>query len=67
MTVHPGTGDIWQSEHGENAGDEINVLERGGNYGWPVADAGCEYGTSNPVGDPPAESGHRGPGPHLGV
>lgn len=55
MTVHPETGDIWQSEHGENAGDEVNVLERGGNYGWPVADAGCEYGTSNPVGDPPTE------------
>jgi len=55
MTVHPETGDIWQSEHGENAGDEVNIIERGGNYGWPVADAGCEYGTSVPVGDPPSE------------
>ncbi len=55
MTVHPETGAIWQSEHGENAGDEINILEAGGNYGWPVADTGCEYGTSTPVGDPPEE------------
>ena len=55
MTVHPETGDIWQSEHGENDGDEINVLVAGGNYGWPVADTGCEYGTNTPVGDPPEE------------
>jgi glucose/arabinose dehydrogenase len=55
MTVHPETGAIWQSEHGENAGDEINILEAGGNYGWPVADTGCEYGTSTPVGVPPEE------------
>jgi glucose/arabinose dehydrogenase len=55
MTVHPETGAIWQSEHGENAGDEVNIIEKGGNYGWPVADAGCEYGTSRRVGDPPAD------------
>jgi glucose/arabinose dehydrogenase len=55
MTVHPETGAIWQSEHGENAGDELNIIEAGGNYGWPVADTGCEYGSSDPVGDPPAE------------
>ena len=50
MTVHPETGEIWQSEHSEGDGDEINVIEQGGNYGWPVASEACEYGTDTPVG-----------------
>ncbi len=55
MTVHPETGDLWQSEHGEADGDEINIVEAGGNYGWPIAHTGCEYGTDEPVGDDPDE------------
>ncbi|WP_290819271.1 PQQ-dependent sugar dehydrogenase [Halovivax sp.] len=55
MTVHPETGELWQSEHGEEDGDELNVIEAGGNYGWPVAHTGCEYGTDEPVGDDPRE------------
>ncbi len=52
MTVHPETGDIWQSEHGEEDGDEINILESG-NYGWPITHTGCEYGTDEPVAEDP--------------
>ena len=55
MTVHPETGEIWQSEHGEEDGDEINVIEAGGNYGWPITHYGCEYGTDEPVGPDPHE------------
>lgn len=55
MTVHPETGEIWQSEHGEEDGDEINIIEEGGHYGWPVTHYGCEYGTDVPVGDAPDE------------
>ena len=55
MTVHPDTGAIWQSEHGEEDGDELNVVEAGGNYGWPIATYGCRYGTDEPVGDRPDE------------
>ena len=55
MTVHPGTGTLWQSEHGEEDGDEINVIDGGGNYGWPVATYGCEYGTDEPVGEEPPD------------
>ncbi|TYL36437.1 glucose dehydrogenase [Natronococcus pandeyae] len=55
MAVHPETGDIWQSEHGEEDGDEINIIEAGGNYGWPVAHYGCEYDTEEPIGDMPEE------------
>jgi glucose/arabinose dehydrogenase len=32
---HPVTGDLWASEHGSTGNDEINVIERGVNYGWP--------------------------------
>ena len=55
MTVHPETGEIWQSEHGERDGDEINVIRGGENYGWPITHYGCQYGTNDPVGDEPHE------------
>ena len=40
---HPVTGALWEIEHGPKGGDEINVLVRGGNYGWPVIGYGREY------------------------
>ena len=49
MTVRPETGALWQCEHGEEDGDEINVVEAGGNYGWPVASEACRYGTDDPL------------------
>ncbi len=55
MTIHPETGEIWQGEHGEEDGDEINIVEEGGNFGWPIATYGCEYDTEIPVGDRPDE------------
>ncbi|TKX38280.1 PQQ-dependent sugar dehydrogenase [Halorubrum sp. CGM5_25_10-8B] len=48
MAVRSETGRIWQCEHGEEDGDEINVIERGGDYGWPVASEACRYGTDDP-------------------
>ncbi|HXD15979.1 MAG TPA: PQQ-dependent sugar dehydrogenase [Vicinamibacterales bacterium] len=33
---HPATGDLWASEHGATGNDEINVVEGGANYGWPL-------------------------------
>lgn len=50
LTVHPDTGEVWETEFGERDGDEINVLQRGANYGWPVADNSCGYGSDDPVG-----------------
>ena len=55
LTRHPETGALWESEHGEGDGDEINVLEAGNNYGWPVASEACNYGTDDPVGVSHAE------------
>jgi glucose/arabinose dehydrogenase len=50
LAVHPDTDVVWASEFGERDGDEINVLRAGANYGWPVADESCKYGTDEPVG-----------------
>jgi aldose sugar dehydrogenase len=43
LTVHPATGEIWQSENGPNGGDEINVIRPGLNYGWPLVSLGRTY------------------------
>ena len=43
MVRHPQTGEIWLHEHGPLGGDEINVLQKGGNYGWPLATFGINY------------------------
>ncbi|TYA84353.1 PQQ-dependent sugar dehydrogenase [Seonamhaeicola marinus] len=47
MVKNPFTGDIWIHEHGPQGGDEINIIEKGKNYGWPVISYGINYnGTS---------------------
>ena len=38
---------IWSTEHGPEGGDELNLIVEGGNYGWPLASYGAEYGTDN--------------------
>ena len=43
MAMHPVTGEIWQNEHGPRGGDELNVVRRGKNYGWPTVTYGTEY------------------------
>lgn len=44
LAIHPVTGDIWQSEHGPRGGDELNRVQAGANYGWPIITYGIEYG-----------------------
>ena len=43
MTIHPGTGELWETEHGPRGGDEINIIKPGKNYGWPVTTYGINY------------------------
>lgn len=43
LAIHPVTGEIWESEHGPRGGDEINRLQPGANYGWPIISYGVEY------------------------
>jgi glucose/arabinose dehydrogenase len=48
---HLETGAIWAHEHGPQGGDEVNVIEPGRNYGWPVITYGVNYGTGTPIGE----------------
>lgn len=41
--MHPVTGEIWETEHGPKGGDELNLIEAGKNYGWPVISYGINY------------------------
>jgi glucose/arabinose dehydrogenase len=42
MIKHPEL-EIWEHEHGPQGGDEINIVKKGANYGWPVATYGIDY------------------------
>ncbi|MFB9055802.1 PQQ-dependent sugar dehydrogenase [Mariniflexile ostreae] len=47
LVKNPETGAIWSHEHGPQGGDEINIIQKGKNYGWPVISYGINYsGTS---------------------
>jgi aldose sugar dehydrogenase len=43
MAFNPVTGELWESEHGPQGGDEINVIQPGKNYGWPIIAYGSNY------------------------
>lgn len=43
MALNPWTGELWENEHGPRGGDEINVVQPGKNYGWPLATHGINY------------------------
>ncbi len=43
LAIDPLTGDLWESEHGPRGGDEINIVGKGKNYGWPVIGYGIDY------------------------
>ena len=48
--LHPETGQLWVVDHGPKGGDEINVVEKGKDYGWPTITYGEEY-KGGPVGE----------------
>lgn len=43
LRFQPGTGLLWSVEHGPKGGDELNIIRRGLNYGWPVITYGINY------------------------
>jgi glucose/arabinose dehydrogenase len=43
LAIHPVTGALWATEHGPMGGDEINILKKGMNYGWPLVTYGVDY------------------------
>ena len=49
--IHPTTGDLWATEHGPQGGDELNLVQPGRNFGWPVITHGRNYGIGTRIGD----------------
>jgi glucose/arabinose dehydrogenase len=49
LAFDPATGRLWETEHGPRGGDELNLIEKGKNYGWPVITHGIDY-SGVPVG-----------------
>jgi len=61
LAIHPKTGRLWTSEHGPRGGDEINDIEKGKNYGFPVIGYGRDY-TGKPINnDKTAQAGMEQP------
>jgi aldose sugar dehydrogenase len=50
LAIHPVTHAIWETEHGPRGGDELNHIEKGLNYGWPLITYGINY-DGTPVSD----------------
>lgn len=59
--LHPVTGELWASEHGPQGGDEINVVEAGRNYGWPLVTFGRNYVVGTRIGETGPKAGFEQP------
>ena len=60
LDKHPVTGDLWDTEHGPRGGDELNLVIKGRNYGWPVITYGMNY-NGTPMTDLTAKEGMEQP------
>ena len=69
LAIHPTTGALWNAEHGPNGGDELNIVQAGKNYGWPLVSLGRDY--AGPWQGKFAQDGMEGPEvywmPSIGV
>jgi len=43
LAINPASGELWEIEHGPRGGDEVNIIAKGKNYGWPVVGYGIDY------------------------
>jgi glucose/arabinose dehydrogenase len=55
LALDPESGRVWANEHSPRGGDELNLVERGGNYGWPLHTYGRDYRTGEAIGQPHVE------------
>ena len=51
IAIHPATSEIWAHEHGPQGGDELNLIQSGKNYGWPVITYGVNYVIGTKIGE----------------
>ena len=51
LALHPQTGQVWSHEHGPQGGDEVNLIIKGANYGWPVITYGVNYVIGTTIGE----------------
>lgn len=63
LDLHPVTGETWATEHGPRGGDELNLIEKGKNYGWPIITYGMNY-NGTPLTDSTAKPGLEQPVVH---
>ncbi len=72
LAFHPDSGALWSTEHGPQGGDELNIVQAGKNYGWPIASYGREYAPDGALVSPhPTKEGIEEPmliwAPSIGV
>jgi aldose sugar dehydrogenase len=56
IAFSPVTGELWESEHGPRGGDELNIIQQGHNYGWPLITYGINY-DGTPITDHTGQAG----------
>jgi glucose/arabinose dehydrogenase len=61
LAIHPVTGELWEAEHGPQGGDEINLIQPGLNYGWPVVGFGVNYGSGTRIHEGTIREGMQSP------
>ena len=59
--LHPASGELWASEHGPQGGDEVNRVQAGRNYGWPLVSFGRNYGFGTRIGEEGPKPGFEQP------
>lgn len=57
MAFDPINNRVWANEHGARGGDELNLVQAGQNYGWPVVSHSREYATGQPVSQQTSKPG----------
>ncbi len=60
LRIDPETGVLWETEHGPKGGDELNIIQKGKNYGWPVITFGINY-NGTPITGHTAQEGMEQP------
>lgn len=60
LAFNPTTNQLWETEHGPRGGDEINIVQKGANYGWPLVSNGINYDGST-ISASPTRDGIQAP------